>query len=561
MSIRLKFVFVVLPLMIVGLVIGGIASFYSASSGITRVAVEFFEFKVTELEKYIESQWRLLVENDLSQRPEMVQALQAGIEVYAKSILRSETEIIFVTDEVGEVVLGTASAAISDPEQPFVLQEQDIEAISTRAEEDDRSFQEAMVDGQERVTMGFFFAPFSWYVMVSESRAIFYQDINRITVQTAILVAVSSVVMVILLLLFTGFITKPLLEVGGVMKKIITTNDFGARVPIQFRDEIGQLSNTFNVMIEELDSAYERIKKYAFDAAVAQKKESKIRNIFQKYVPQELINQFFASPESMLVGQNRDLAVLFSDIRSFTSISEMMKPDELVNNLNRYFQYMVDIIMNRNGVIDKYIGDAIMAFFGAPVQHDDDATQAVFTGIDMIEAVSKFNDEQKKLGNPDFNIGVGINYGSVTVGNIGTDKKLDYTVIGDTVNVASRLEGLTKYFRQEILIAENLYKQVKKDVLCRIVGKVAVKGKKEGLGIYTVAKKSSPEELKTLWKEHNKAMLQFYHREFEDARKRFVDLSKKTSDYLVTKMVQECDDYIAKPPPADWNGVEIMKTK
>ena len=317
MSIRLKFVLVVLPLMVVGLVIGGVAAFYNASNGITRVAVEFFEFKVTELEKYIEGQWRLLVENGLSDRPEMVQALQAGVEVYAKSILRSETEIIFVTDTEGDLVLGTASAAISDPEQPFRLQEEDTEIILARAARDDRGFGEIVVDGQERVTMGFFFVPFTWYVMVSESRDVFYQDINRITVQTAVLVIISSVIMTILLLLFTGLITKPLLKVGGAMKDIIATNDFHARVPIQFKDEIGQLSNTFNVMVEELDSAYERIKKYAFDAAVAQKKESKIRNIFQKYVPQELINQFFASPESMLVGQNRNLSVLFSDIPEF----------------------------------------------------------------------------------------------------------------------------------------------------------------------------------------------------------------------------------------------------
>ena len=563
MSIRLKFIFVVLPLMVVGLVIGGVAAFYSASNGITRVAVEFFEFKVTELDKYIEGQWRLLVDNDLSSRPDMVQAAQAGIEVYAKSIIRSETEIIFVVDAEGNLVLSTAANAISDPEKIFQLSEKDIEAILARAETDSREFQEVQIDGQERVTMGFSFTPFSWYVMVSESRAVFYQDIDRITTQTVFLVIISSVVMVILLFLFTGIITRPLLDVGGVMKKIITTNDFESRVPIQFKDEIGQLSNTFNIMIEELDSAYGRIKKYAFNAAVAQKKESKIRNIFQKYVPQDLINQFFANPDSMLVGQSKDLAVLFSDIRSFTSISERMKPDELVSNLNRYFQYMVDIIMNREGVIDKYIGDAIMAFFGAPVHHDNDALQSVLTGIEMIEAVRKFNQEQEQLGKPAFNIGVGINYGPVTVGNIGTDKKLDYTVIGDSVNVASRLEGLTKYFRQEVLIGESLYKQVKKDVLCRIVGKVAVKGKQEGLGVYTVAKKSAPSSLKDFWNEHNKAMLQFYSREFAEARSRFVALSQKNGkdDYLVLKMIQECDDYIATPPPKAWTGIEIMKTK
>ncbi len=133
--------------------------------------------------------------------------------------------------------------------------------------------------------------------------------------------------------------------------------------------------------------------------------------------------------------------MLFSDIRGFTTISEGMSPDDLVSSLNRYFSGQVDIIMNRSGIVDKYIGDAIMAFFGAPVTHDDDALQAILAGIEMSEAVEDFNRQQKELGKPEFHIGVGINYGIVTVGNIGTDKKMDYTVIGDMVNLASRLEG------------------------------------------------------------------------------------------------------------------------
>ena len=131
---------------------------------------------------------------------------------------------------------------------------------------------------------------------------------------------------------------------------------------------------------------------------LAQKKEAKIRHIFQKFVPQELIDRFFQNPESMLVGENRKLAVLFSDIRSFTTISESMQPDDLVNSLNRYFGSMVDIIMNHNGIIDKYIGDAIMAFFGAPVRHDDDAVSSVLAAMEMTEALEVFNVGQRSLG-------------------------------------------------------------------------------------------------------------------------------------------------------------------
>ena len=249
---------------------------------------------------------------------------------------------------------------------------------------------------------------------------------------------------------------------------------------VEYHDEIGGLAQTFNLMVGELEKAYGQIKSFAFKAVLAQKREQKIRNIFQKYVPKDVIDRFFKNPESMLVGENRILSILFSDIRSFTTISERMTPDELVDSLNRYFNVMVDIIMAKGGIVDKYIGDAIMAFFGAPVKHEDDALQSVMAGLEMEEALAGFNARQKAAGKPEFQIGVGINYGEVTVGNIGTEKKMDYTVIGDMVNLASRLEGLTKQYHQRLIISETLHEKVKDAVPCRLLDSVAVKGKERG---------------------------------------------------------------------------------
>jgi class 3 adenylate cyclase len=314
-------------------------------------------------------------------------------------------------------------------------------------------------------------------------------------------------------------------------------------------------------MVGELERAYNQIKSYAFKAVLAQKKESKVRNIFQKYVPQELIDQFFRNPESMLVGDNRVLSVLFSDIRSFTTISEGMRPDDLVNSLNRYFSVMVDIIMAHGGIVDKYIGDAIMAFFGAPVRHEDDAHQSVLAGIQMSEAVKVFNREQIASGKPEFRIGVGINYGLVTVGNIGTEKKMDYTVIGDMVNLASRLEGLTKTYHQEILISESLQMKIKDDVPWRYLDTVAVKGKTRGVRIYTV-KKSLTELEDKVWNVHNRAMESYHEREFKRARELFEDvLDADPDDFVASMMRQRCLAYESTPPPASWTGVEIMQTK
>jgi adenylate cyclase len=551
-GIRGKIVLIVLPLLIVALVIGGISSSFIATNSVTRIAMEFLEFKTDELEKYVDSQWKILLDNDLTDRADMIQAAQAGIEVFARSIIRSDTEVIFAVDANGELVLSTAV---------FELLADESAGIRKSAELGDRSLQTASVGGVERVYTSFLFAPFDWVFFIGEQRDAFYSDVDRITFQTLYLIIGGSLIAVVLLLFFARYLTGPLRRVVTTMRDVIANSDLTSRVNVDFSDEIGEMSHTFNVMISELEQAYNRIKGYAYQAVVSQKKEQKIRQIFQKYVPQELIDQFFKNPESMLVGENRELSILFSDIRGFTSISEGLQPDKLVGALNRYFSVMVDIIMNRNGIIDKYIGDAIMAIFGAPVHHDDDGLQSVLTGLDMVDGVETFNAAQRKLNEPEFRIGVGINYGNVTVGNIGTERKMDYTVIGDMVNVASRLEGLTKQYKQPILISETLYEAAKGEVAVRLVDAVAVKGRTGGIKIYTASKSLTSSEA-AAWEEHNAAMDVYYERDFAKAKEGFTRAGKALADdYLTEMMVQRCTRYAANPPDADWAGVEVMESK
>jgi adenylate cyclase len=278
-------------------------------------------------------------------------------------------------------------------------------------------------------------------------------------------------------------------------------------------------------------------------------------------VPRDVIDQFFVHPEAMLVGENRVLSILFSDIRDFTTISEGMSPDQLVNSLNKYFGMMVDIIMGRKGVVDKYIGDAIMAFFGAPVKHEDDAIQSVYAGLDMLDALIKFNNYQKKHGLAGFKIGVGINYGIVTVGNIGCEKKMDYTVIGDMVNLASRLEGLTKIYKQKMIVSEDLRNLVVDLVGCRMIDKVRVKGKTKAVNIYSVMRKLNESE-KRGWKQHGDAMRTYYELDFRKAKEMFRQvLTFLPNDYVALEFMKRCDKYAISPPPPDWDGTTIMKEK
>ncbi|MDX9957112.1 MAG: adenylate/guanylate cyclase domain-containing protein, partial [Spirochaetia bacterium] len=511
MNIRIKLVLVILPILIVAIVLAGISSYFVAARAVTKVATEFLDFKAFELEKYAEGQWNLLVENQVADRPDMVSAAQAGVESFARTIVRSATEAIIAVRPDGSLALQTTTVQPT-PEETALL--------AGLYQSMPRGLQTLTLDGIDRVASGFHFGPFNWYVLVTEARSTFYGDVETITRSTLGILLSSLVVAVILLLLFVRYLTAPLSSMVGAMRRIIDSSDLSERVQVEYPDEIGQLSHTFNIMLGELQKAYDQIKHYAFDTVLAQKKEEKIRHIFQKYVPQELIDRFFQNPEAMLVGENRELAILFSDIRSFTTISEAMQPDDLVNSLNRYFTSMVEIIMNRNGVIDKYIGDAIMAFFGAPVRHDDDAVQSVLAALEMTEALDIFNEHQRGIGKPEFKIGIGINYGVVTVGNIGCNRKMDYTVIGDMVNLASRLEGLTKPYHQPLIFSEFLYEKVKDTFPCRLLDSVAVKGKTKGVKIYTARRTLSPAESQA-WPLHGQAMDLYYARHFREAADAF----------------------------------------
>ena len=559
MKIRTKIILVVLPVMVLTLCLAQAASYFTARSGVTRIAQRFLSFKVSELEKYAESQWNLLSENNFTGRPDMVEAAKNAVQLYAKSIILSDTEVFIALDEEGNTAMSTS---------PLDILPEEIKPVMDTLRDEREGISHAFLGGTERVFTAFYFTPFGWYILLTEKAETFYQDANRIRFQTLLILAAASALAIVLLVFFARHLTNPLRRVVQAMNRITSGGDLASRVEVEYRDETGNLASTFNLMISELEKAYLQIKRYAFDAVLAGKKEQRIRQIFQKYVPKDLIDKFFAAPESMLIGENRELAVLFSDIRSFTTISEKMAPDDLVNSLNRYFSGQVDIIMNRNGIVDKYIGDAIMAFWGAPVKHKDDALQAVLSGLEMLNALKGFNEHQKKIGKPEFRIGIGINYGIVTVGNIGSERKMDYTVIGDMVNLASRMEGLTKPFHAEILISETLYDVIEASgemraasLSCRLLATVAVKGKTKGVKIYT-AKLSLPETEAKAWDLHNRGMGFYYRRDFIGAANHFGQvLSLLPDDFSAAKYLEFSKTLAASPPPPGWDGVEVMETK
>jgi adenylate cyclase len=225
-----------------------------------------------------------------------------------------------------------------------------------------------------------------------------------------------------------------------------------------------------------------------------EKEKRWIKKTFSHYLSAHVMENILSDPDSLrLGGQRRNLTVLFSDIRGFTTISEALKPEEVVELLNEYLSKMVEVVFRHDGTLDKFIGDAVMAFWGAPLSQDDHARKAVLCAVEMIEELGKLQQKWRAEGKKIIEIGIGINTGEMVVGNMGSKDKMEYTIIGDNVNLGSRLEGLNKEYKTRIIISSVTYEAVKDLVEVERLGDVKVKGKEKSVEIFTVTgRKGNP---------------------------------------------------------------------
>lgn len=296
----------------------------------------------------------------------------------------------------------------------------------------------------------------------------------------------------------------------------------------------------------------------------SEKQKREIRSAFSRYVSHSVVESILDNPDKLrLGGERRTMTVLFSDVRGFTSISEGLKPEQLVEIMNKYLTRMTDIVFEHDGVLDKYIGDAVMAFWNAPFDQPDHAKRAVDTALDMLDALKQMN-KDRQFGDLEFKIGVGINTGDMVVGNMGSEKRFDYTVIGDSVNLGSRLESLTKEYGVSLLITEAVAKELGSGYLMRSLDLVAVKGKKEPVKIFEVMQKiktatSSDKDYVTKF---NQAMEAYFSKDFARAVNLADDLlSSLPEDGPSKNLKLRAQHFSQEPPDADWNGVWVMTKK
>ena len=291
-----------------------------------------------------------------------------------------------------------------------------------------------------------------------------------------------------------------------------------------------------------------------------EREKKKIKGAFQQYVTEAVVNEMLKNPDKLkLGGEKKELTVLFSDIRGFTTISEQMSPETLVKFLNEYLTVMTDIVFKYNGLLDKYMGDAIMAVFGAPLDQKDHSLKACLTALEMMEELKRLKERWESQGMPPLNIGIGINSGPMVVGNMGSERRFDYTVMGDNVNLGSRLEGLNKEYGTNIIVSEFTINQTKNQLVTREIDLVRVKGKEQVVKIFELMGRDKPTpQVSTFLENYHEGINAYRLREWDKG----IDKLQKAlqifpQDHLTKMYISRCLELKENPPGESWDSVSI----
>jgi adenylate cyclase len=289
-----------------------------------------------------------------------------------------------------------------------------------------------------------------------------------------------------------------------------------------------------------------------------------LKGTFQKYVSPAIVNEILSDPANIeLGGRKMNLTVMFSDVRGFTTISERLDPRALSDLLNSYLTPMTNLVFQHKGTLDKYMGDAIMAFWGAPLKFDDHAKHAARCALEMLKKLAELQAEFRSKGLPEIDIGIGLNTGEMSVGNMGSNTVRSYTVMGDAVNLGSRLEGINKEYGTRIIISEFTQAAIKDAFVSREVDWVKVKGKDLPVRIFElIAEGQAPEEQKESLQHFAEGFDLYHQKRFIEARGAFERaLASRPDDSVSQLYVKRCSNYLEEPPPDNWDGVFTMKTK
>jgi len=370
------------------------------------------------------------------------------------------------------------------------------------------------------------------------------EDVIRNEMHVLVIFVIITLVIVAAVILlgrfFSGMITRPLLKLQEEIS-MIQRFELADVVPVE----------TIFIEIKEMEGVTDRTKKA-------------LRS-FKKYVPAELVRQIVKTrQEAVLSGDKIEATFMFTDIQDFTTISESVDIERLVEKMGKYFKTVTSAIHANQGTVDKYIGDAVMAFWGAPNHMEDHAVLACGTALECLDALNVLNRELEAEGFPVLNTRFGIHTGSAIIGNMGYDERLNYTAIGDTVNTASRLEGINKFYGTNIIISEDTYNAVGDSFITRMLDRIIVKGRTNWVAIHELLGRrgetgGSLEEFAAIY---NRASALFYARDWDRASDLFAEAeSMRKGDRGALRMMKYCVHYMQNPPSVSWKGIVKLNSK
>lgn len=294
------------------------------------------------------------------------------------------------------------------------------------------------------------------------------------------------------------------------------------------------------------------------------KQKNFIKRAFMQYLSPEVVKQVIANPALLkLGGERREITAFFSDVQGFTTISEKLTPEEVVKLLNKYLTAMTDIILKYGGTVDKYEGDAIVAFFGAPIPHEDHAVRCCNAAVDMQESLVKLREQWVSEGYPEVIARIGINTGPAIIGNMGSEQRMDYTMMGDTVNTAARFEGANKPYGTFVMISEVTYEQIRDKFVVRKLDLLKVVGKTKPIAVYELVGRIGEvnEERMSILSRYHEALDVYYKKDWNKAFGMFQELVKRYNDPPSRTYMERCAGFKEAPPKDDWNGVFTLTSK
>ncbi len=399
----------------------------------------------------------------------------------------------------------------------------------------------------------------SAYPMVGAHASIFENLISKNFLRDAPMFL--EIILLILLGSLMGLVIPRLRPVNGILFTffllviyLIFNFFFFVQMGINFKI-------VYPLLVIVLSDLFVVIYKYATE----EKEKKWIKNVFSTYITPSVVNKILKEPDLLkLGGERREMTVYFSDIAGFTTISEALSPEALVSLINEYLSTMTNIIFKYEGTLDKYEGDAIMAFWNAPTDQPDHALKCCKAALECFKELDNLHKKWKKEGKPLLNMRIGINTGAMIVGNMGSNVRMDYTVMGDSVNLGARLEAANKVYGTRLMISEFTREKVKDEIECRELDALKVKGKTMPVYVYEVIalKGELPQNKKRVVKLYNQGLECYKNQDWNNSIKLFQEALYIIADDGPSKTyLHRCQEYKKNPPPPDWDGVWELKTK